>query len=67
MEYMIGGDLKSLLYAYGRFDERMATFYVAEVAMALDYLHRYAFLRDVYEFSEVRQVTESEVFLLFSD
>ncbi|XP_037068508.1 LOW QUALITY PROTEIN: serine/threonine-protein kinase greatwall-like [Pollicipes pollicipes] len=39
MEYLIGGDLKSLLAMYGYFEERMAAFYVAEVALALDYLH----------------------------
>ncbi|CAG0919587.1 unnamed protein product [Notodromas monacha] len=41
MEYMIGGDLKSLLTHYVRFDEAMTTFYIAEIALALDYLHRY--------------------------
>lgn len=40
MEYLIGGDLKSLLTIYGYFDEPMATFYAAELALALDYLHR---------------------------
>ena len=39
MEYLIGGDLKSLLSVYGFFDERMARFYVAEIALALQYLH----------------------------
>lgn len=42
MEYMIGGDLKSLLSETGYFDEQMATFYIAEVALALEYLHKYA-------------------------
>lgn len=41
MEYMVGGDLKSLLSVYGYFDEAMATFYCAEIALALQYLHRY--------------------------
>lgn len=41
MEYMIGGDLKSLLSEMGYFDEHMATFYVTEVALALEYLHKY--------------------------
>ena len=39
MEYLIGGDLKSLLAICGCFEESMAAFYVAEVALALDYLH----------------------------
>lgn len=39
MEYMVGGDLKSLLSVYGFFDENMAAFYVAEVCLALRYLH----------------------------
>ena len=39
MEYLIGGDLKSLLSVYGFFDERMTQFYVAEIALALQYLH----------------------------
>lgn len=41
MEYMIGGDLKSLLSETGYFDEQMATFYITEVALALEYLHKY--------------------------
>lgn len=41
MEYMIGGDLKSLLSEMGYFDEKMATFYTTEVALALEYLHKY--------------------------
>ncbi|CAH0381850.1 unnamed protein product [Bemisia tabaci] len=39
MEYMIGGDIKSLLSVFGFFEEKMATFYTAEVALALQYLH----------------------------
>lgn len=39
MDYMVGGDLKSLLSVYGFFDEQMAAFYVAEVCLALQYLH----------------------------
>lgn len=39
MEYMVGGDLKSLLNVYGFFDESMAAFYVAEICLALRYLH----------------------------
>ncbi|XP_013789256.1 serine/threonine-protein kinase greatwall-like [Limulus polyphemus] len=41
MEYMIGGDVKSLLHMYGYFDEDMAVLYIAEVSMALEYLHRH--------------------------
>ncbi|CAK1539942.1 unnamed protein product [Leptosia nina] len=41
MEYMVGGDLKSLLNVYGFLEEPMAIFYVAEVTLALDYLHKH--------------------------
>ena len=41
MEYLIGGDLKSLLAVYGFFDEAMSRFYVAEIALALSYLHKH--------------------------
>lgn len=44
MEYMVGGDVKSLLSAMGYFSEDVATFYIAEVALALQYLHRYIIL-----------------------
>ena len=40
MEYLIGGDVKSLLHEMGYFSEDMAVFYAAEVALALEYLHR---------------------------
>jgi len=39
MEYMVGGDLKSLLGVYGYMEESMAAFYIAEVCLALEYLH----------------------------
>ncbi|XP_063982142.1 serine/threonine-protein kinase greatwall [Diachasmimorpha longicaudata] len=39
MEYMVGGDLKSLLGYFGYMEESMALFYTAEVCLALDYLH----------------------------
>ena len=39
MEYMVGGDLKSLLGVYGYMEESMASFYTAEVSLALEYLH----------------------------
>lgn len=38
---MVGGDLKSLLGVYGFLEESMAVFYVAEVTLALDYLHKH--------------------------
>lgn len=41
MEYMVGGDMKSLLGVYGFLEESMAVFYVAEVVLALDYLHKH--------------------------
>ena len=48
MEYLIGGDLKSLLGVYGYFDEATARFYSAEIALALAYLHRHDIIhRDV--------------------
>ena len=40
MEYMIGGDLKSLLSVYGFLEEEHAVFYLAECVLALQYLHR---------------------------
>ncbi|KAJ3384018.1 hypothetical protein HDU92_003804 [Lobulomyces angularis] len=39
MEYLIGGDLSSVLGALGVFEEDMCRTYAAEVALALDYLH----------------------------
>lgn len=39
MEYLVGGDLKSLLSICGYFDENMAVFYAAEITLALEYLH----------------------------
>lgn len=48
MEYMVGGDLKSLLSVYGFFDEHMAAFYIAEVTLALQYLHSHNIIhRDI--------------------
>jgi len=48
MEYMIGGDIKSLLHNLGFFDETMAVFYIAEVTLALEYLHRhFIYHRDI--------------------
>ncbi|KAF9580689.1 hypothetical protein BGW38_002566, partial [Lunasporangiospora selenospora] len=39
MEYVIGGDLSSLLSVFGLFDEDMARMYIAECILALEYLH----------------------------
>lgn len=48
MEYMIGGDLKSLLAVYGYFDEQTAKFYCAEIILALEYLHKHGIVhRDI--------------------
>uniref|UniRef100_A0A4W5M3A3 Serine/threonine-protein kinase greatwall n=1 Tax=Hucho hucho TaxID=62062 RepID=A0A4W5M3A3_9TELE len=44
MEYLIGGDVKSLLHVYGYFDEDMSVKYISEVARALDYLHRHGII-----------------------
>lgn len=38
---MVGGDLKSLLGVYGFLEEAMAVFYIAEITLALDYLHKH--------------------------
>lgn len=48
MEYMVGGDLKSLLTVYGFFDEATARFYCAEMTLALQYLHSHGIIhRDI--------------------
>lgn len=44
MEYLIGGDVKSLLHIYGYFDQDMSIKYISEVALALDYLHRHSII-----------------------
>ncbi|KAG1953699.1 serine/threonine-protein kinase greatwall isoform X2 [Pimephales promelas] len=44
MEYLIGGDVKSLLHIYGYFDEDMSLKYISEVSLALDYLHRHSII-----------------------
>ncbi|XP_041924492.1 serine/threonine-protein kinase greatwall isoform X1 [Alosa sapidissima] len=44
MEYLIGGDVKSLLHIYGYFDEDMSLKFISEVALALDYLHRHGII-----------------------
>ncbi len=40
MEFMAGGDLFSLLRKFGRLEEETAKFYVAEVVLALEDLHK---------------------------
>ena len=48
MEYMIGGDIKSLLHNLGYFDEDMTLFYISEVTLALEYLHsHHIYHRDI--------------------
>ncbi|XP_072014542.1 serine/threonine-protein kinase greatwall-like [Amphiura filiformis] len=44
MEYLIGGDVKSLLHVCGYFDEDMAVMYTAEVVLALQYLHSHGII-----------------------
>lgn len=40
MEFMAGGDLFSLLRRFGRFEENTTKFYVAEIVLALEDLHK---------------------------
>eukprot|EP00794_Sanderia_malayensis_P016849 gene16850-18548_t len=48
MEYLIGGDCKSLLHNLGYFDEPMAKTYIAEITLALEYLHSHGMVhRDI--------------------
>ncbi len=48
MEYMIGGDLSSLLKTSEYFDENTARFYSAEILLALEYLHKLGIIhRDI--------------------
>ncbi|XP_048580412.1 serine/threonine-protein kinase greatwall isoform X2 [Nematostella vectensis] len=44
MEYLVGGDLKSLLHNIGYFDEEMARFYTAQIILALEYLHSHGII-----------------------
>ena len=39
MEYLYGGDLSSLLNDYVCFEEETARFYIAEIILAIEYLH----------------------------
>jgi len=39
MEYMVGGDFGDIIQKYGCLDEDIARFYIAEIVLALEYLH----------------------------
>ena len=39
MEYLAGGDLHALLKSVGRFEEQLASIYLAEIVLGLEYLH----------------------------
>jgi len=48
MEYIAGGDLMGLLIRLGVFDEHLSRFFVAELVLAIDSVHRMGFIhRDV--------------------
>lgn len=48
MEYLPGGDLLGLMIRHGAFDEELAKFYLAEIAVALNALHSFGFVhRDI--------------------
>jgi len=44
MEYLPGGDLLSLLENLGYFDVDIAKFYLAEIVLALEYLHKHGII-----------------------
>ena len=44
MEYLPGGDLLGLMIRNGAFDEELARFYLAEIALALNALHSMGFV-----------------------
>jgi serine/threonine protein kinase len=44
MEYLPGGDLLSLLENIGYFDVEIARFYLAEIVLALEYLHKHGII-----------------------
>jgi serine/threonine protein kinase len=39
MDYMPGGDFFQILKTYGILDESITRFYIAEIILAIDYLH----------------------------
>lgn len=49
MEYLCGGDVKSLLHIYGYFDQDMSVKFTSEVALALDYLHRHGIIHRCFD------------------
>lgn len=54
MEYLPGGDLLGLMIRNGAFDEELARFYLAELALALEalhsmgYVHRGKIIKDLF-------------------
>ncbi|CAD8092171.1 unnamed protein product [Paramecium primaurelia] len=40
LEYMMGGDFSQVLYQYGRISESLAKFYLAELLLAIESLHK---------------------------
>ena len=40
LEWMAGGDCYALLRRFGRLDEKIASFYIGEVVLALEDLHK---------------------------
>ena len=56
MEYLIGGDIKSLLHVCGYFDEDMSVMYTAEVVLALQYLHSHGIIHRYVYFDCLPQV-----------
>ncbi|CAI2728749.1 unnamed protein product [Schistosoma spindalis] len=44
MEYLVGGDLKSLLLVMGCLQESHAAVYTVEIAIALEYLHKHGII-----------------------
>ncbi|XP_002738496.1 uncharacterized protein LOC100313645 [Saccoglossus kowalevskii] len=48
MDYIPGGDLMSLLIKFGIFEEDLARFYIAELVLAIESVHRMGFIhRDI--------------------
>ena len=39
MEYLYGGDFAQILDDCGRFSEKIAKFYLAEIVLAIEHLH----------------------------
>ena len=48
MDYIPGGDMMSLLIKFGTFPEHLSMFYVAELVMAIESVHKMGFIhRDI--------------------